>query len=309
MISLKRQLPSVNGLLTFEAAARHLGFTRAAQELYVSQAAVSRQIRRLEEQLGTPLFQRQHRALKLTDAGRRLHEAVTMGLSHIAAVIQDISEAERPAQIQVATTVAFATYWLLPRLNAFRERHPEADVRVLASDRYQDHLADEVDIALTCGIHDVPGWHTDRLFEEIVFPVCSPDYLAAHPVGELRDLADHTLLNLDPGHWENIGWEPVDWPLWLKQFGAVCRSRTPTVTFNNYPMLVEAAMAGEGIALGWRHLSETLVRQRRLVRPVDEEWSSGRSYYLAIREQPPPSPGSDALRDWLLAERRAQAEA
>ena len=309
MNPLKRRLPSLNGLVTFEAAARHLGFTRAAEELYVSQAAVSRQIRRLEQQLGTPLFHREHRALKLTEAGRRLQEAVLVGFSHIAAVVQDIGAVQRSAQIQVATSVAFATYWFLPRLNAFRHHHPEADVRVLASDRFQDHLADDVDIALTCGIHDVPGWRTDRLFEEVVFPVCSPEYLAAHPVSGLSELSNHTLLNLDPRHWENIGWEPVDWPLWLKQFGIESPTRAPTVTFNNYPMLVEAALAGEGIALGWQHLSEPLLRQGRLVRPVPQEWDSGRSYYLALREQPEPSPGSAALRDWLLTEGRERGEA
>ena len=304
MISLKRQLPGLNGLVTFEAAARHLGFTRAAAELHVSQAAVSRQVRRLEEQLGTSLFHRQHRSLKLTEAGHRLRDAVTIGLSHIAGVAQDIGENSATTQIQIATTVAFATYWFLPRLNEFRQQHPDVDVRVLASDRYQDHLADDVDIALTCGIQGVPGWRTDRLFSEVVFPVCSPEYLASHPVCGVSDLPDHTLLNLDPHHWEEIGWEPVDWPLWLKQFGVIYRPRHPTITFNNYPMLVEAALAGEGIALGWRHLSESLLEQARLVRPIPEEWDFRRSYFLAIREQPPPYSESAALREWLLGERR-----
>lgn len=299
MKSLKARLPGLNGLLVFEAAARHLGFTRAAGELHVSQAAVSRQIRRLESQLGTPLFRRRHRAIELTEAGLRLRDAVAMGFGHIDGVVREIRASSQSSQIQVATTVAFATYWLMPRLNAFRQRHPGVDVRVLASDRHQDHLADGVDLALVCGNREALGWRADRLFTEVVFPVCSPDYLAAHPLARFDELPRHTLLHLDDRHWEDIGWKPVDWALWLEQFGITYRAGHPVITFNNYPMLVEAALDGQGLALGWRHLSESLLRQGRLVRPVAEEWDFRRGYFIALREQPEPAPETTALRDWL----------
>lgn len=303
MKTLRARLPSVNALLTFEAAARHLGFTRAAEELHVSQAAVSRQVRRLEERLGVALFLRKHQALELTGAGRRLHEAVAMGFSHIAAAAEEVSAAGEPAQIQVATTVAFATYWLMPRLNAFRQQYPEVDVRVLASDRHQDHLAAQVDLALTCGTRGGEGWHFDPLFSEVVFPVCSPEYLAAQPLAGVADLPRHQLLHLDRRHWEDIGWEPVDWKVWLEQFGIAYRPAHPMITFNNYPMLVEAALAGEGIALGWQHLSHALMDSGRLVRPLSEQWDFARRYYLAVRPLEPQSPTITALREWLLGGR------
>lgn len=303
MQSLKSRLPGLSALLTFEAAARHLSFTRAADELCVSLAAVSRQIHRLEEQLGAPLFKRKHRSVELTDTGRQLQHAVGNGFGHIAGVVDDIIGQQPPSEIMVATTVAFATYWFAPRLSQFRRCHPDVDVRVLASDRHQDMLADAVDLALTCGWYGTPGWRAASLFTEVVFPVCSPGYLARHPIASAEGLVDHSLLHLDPRHWEDVGWDVVDWTVWLSKFGVDYRPRHPMVTFNNYPMLVEAALAGEGVALGWRHLSEKLITEGRLVRPLVEEWDSERTYFLAIRDLPAPPSDLTALREWLLESR------
>lgn len=301
MQGLKKRLPTPNALLTFEAAARHLSFTRASAELFVSQTAVSRQIRRLEERVGRPLFRRKHRALELTEHGKQLHHAVTLGLGHIANAMDEIRDVGEE-QIQIATTVAFATYWFAPRLGRFRAKYPTADVRVLASDRDQDQLTDAVDLALICGHRDMPGWTMSRLFPEVVFPVCSPDYLRRHPVDGPADLPNHSLLHLDRQHWEDVGWTPVDWTLWLAKFGIEYEPPHPLVTFNNYPMLVDAALNGEGIALGWRHLSERHLSKGWLVKPVEEEWDFERSYYLALHQRTAPSPELLALHDWLLSE-------
>lgn len=302
MRDLKARLPTASALVTFEASARHLSFTRAASELFVSQAAVSRQIRRLEERLGKPLFQRGHRSLALTEDGKRLHQAVTLGLGHIANAMDDIV-GTGPEQIHVATTVAFATYWFAPRLSRFRARRPGADVRVLATDRDQDQLTDSVDLAMICGHRDVPGWTMTRMFPEIVFPICSPAYLERNPVSGPADLPSHTLLHLDRQHWDDVGWTPVDWSLWLEKFGVEYEPPHPITTFNNYPMLVDAAVNGEGIALGWRHLSERQLARGLLVRPVEEEWNFERSYYLALQQRTAPSSELVALHDWLLQER------
>lgn len=302
MHGLKKRLPTPNALVTFEAAARHLSFTRAAAELFVSQAAVSRQIRRLEDRIGKELFQRRHRRLALTEPGNRLFHAVAFGFGHIAEAIDGIVGA-RHEQIHVATTVAFATYWFAPRLGEFRAAHPDADVRVLASDRIEDQLTDAVDLALVCGKRNIPGWSMARMFSEVVFPVCSPEYLERHPVSGPADLPNHALLHLDRRHWDDVGWSPIDWTIWLDKFGIAYQPPHPLVTFNNYPMLVDAALNGEGIALGWRHLSERHLAEDRLVRPVDEEWDFERSYYLAFHEQPAPSRNLLALHEWLLDER------
>ena len=303
MRTLKSRLPGLNALLVFEAAARHLSFTRAGEELCVSQAAVSRQIRQLEERLGSRLFHRRHRALDLTDAGRQLQQAVSIGFGHIADTAREIGSADNRARVNVATTVAFATYWFAPRLAEFRRHYPDVEVRVLASDRQRDHLNDSVDLALTCGWQPIAGWQATQLFAEEIFPVCSSAYLERHPVQGVEELPEHTLLHLDSRHWLDVGWDPVDWTTWLSTFGIAYQPRRPIVTFNNYPILVEAALDGQGIALGWRHLSAGLLSQDRLVRPVPESRQLDRHYYLVLREQTAPAPELLALREWLLQAR------
>lgn len=301
MSTLKKKLPGLNGIITFEAAARHLSFTEAAVELCVSQTAVSRQIRRLEEQIGVRLFVREHRCLHLTSAGRKFHRAVTLGLEHMANAAEEISRSHSDSQIQVATTVAFATYWLMPRLHAFRDRFANVDVRVLASDRYADQFSEEADIILACGDQHSPGQEIHFLFSEMIFPVCAPAYLKSRYLKKPADLLSEKLLHLDPRHWDDIGWEPVDWTVWLAQFGVDYDPKHPILTFNNYPMLVQAAIDGQGIALGWLHLVEGLLADGKLVRPIAEVWDSQRGYYLVMPATFTASEEVVALKNWLLA--------
>jgi putative choline sulfate-utilization transcription factor len=302
MHTLRKKLPGLNGLVTFEAAARHLNFTEAARELCVSQAAVSRQIRRLEEQLGTALFQRAHRALRLTAAGKRLHDAVTMGLGHIANTASDIASPGKDGQIRVASTVAFATFWLMPRLNGFRQSYPNVDVNVTASDRSDDLYAEGFDIALTCGDKHPPGQDAYFLFTELVYPVCSPDYLKAHPgLKTPEDLLGERLLHLDERLWRDIGWEPIDWSIWLDKCGVRDTPEQHGLMLNNYPMLVQAALDGQGIALGWQHLVGHLLESGRLVRPIEKAWDSQRGFYMIVSANRPIRAEIAALRDWVLA--------
>jgi DNA-binding transcriptional LysR family regulator len=257
----------------------------------------------MEDDVGTRLFLRKHRSLELTQEGSRLYRAVALGLGHIADAMDDIVDSDGD-QIQVSTTVAFATYWLAPRLARFRELHPNAEVRVLASDSDRDQLGSAIDLALICGSREAPGWTMTRMFAEVVFPVCSPAYLERRPINGLADLPNHTLLHLDRRHWEDVGWSPVDWPIWFGKFGVGYEPPHPIVTFNNYPMLVDAALNGEGVALGWRHLSERQLAKGWLVRPIPEEWDFERSYYLAFHDRPAPPPDLLALQDWLVDETR-----
>jgi DNA-binding transcriptional LysR family regulator len=280
-----------------------MSFTAAADELCVSLPAVSRQVRQLEERLGTALFERKHRGVELTRHGRRLQSALTESFEHVAQVVEEIAAQDSAREIVVATTVAFATYWFAPRLSSFRRECPQAEARILASDRQEDLLADSVDIALTCGWQARPGWQAKPLFSEIVFPVCSPDYLGSHPLTAIAELPNHSLLHLDKRHWQDVGWEVVDWAVWLSKFEIPYTPRPPIVSFNNYPMLVEAALAGEGVALGWRHLLELLIAEGRLVRPLKESWDFRRCYYLAVREQSMHSSQILMLRDLLLGQR------
>ena len=290
----------MNGIITFEAAARHLSFTAAADELCVSQAAVSRQIRRLEEQLGIVLFVREHRRLRLSKTGETFQQAVSFGLEHIANAAWELSAKGRHKQIQVATTTACATFWLMPRLNRFREQYPQLDIRVVASDRYQDHYAAGIDIAIGCGKPELPDHECHYLFPEKVSPVCSPSYLAAGALHNVADLCHEQLLHLDLKHWQDIGWEPIDWTLWLEQFGVPYQPEHPLMSFNLYPMLLQAAMDGQGIALGWHHLTAQLLADGKLVRPIEISWDSQRAYYLLVLTDMPVSTEVLALKDWLL---------
>lgn len=302
MNTLRTRLPALNGLVTFEAAARHLSFSLAAEELCVSQAAVSRQIKRLEDRLNQPLFHRTHRALTLTNAGVQLHHAVTMGLEHIATVTDKLMQAPEGGRIQVTTTLAFAYFWLAPRLNEFRKHHPEIDVHVMASDRHEDAFRQGSDIALTCGDKHPAGKQAHYLFSEVVYPVCSPDYLKR--IGKTRitlaDLPDLDLLHLDHSHWRDIGWEPIDWPLWLTHCGHPPKQALHGFSLNNYPMLVQTTLDGEGIALGWKHLVGHLLRTGRLIRPVQAEMNSNRGYFLVTNRESELRTEVRQLRDWLL---------
>jgi DNA-binding transcriptional LysR family regulator len=303
MHTIKKKLPGLNGIITFDAAARPLSFTAAADELCVSQAAVSRQIRRLEQQLGVGLFIREHRRLRLSSAGATFQQAVSFGLEHIADAAWKLSAKRSHRQIQVAATSACATFWLMPRLNRFREQFPQLDIRVVASDRFQDHYAAGIDIAIACGKPELPDHECQYLFPETVYPVCSPQYMAAGKLQNVADLCHQRLLHLDQKHWQDVGWEPIDWTRWLEQFGVPYQPEHPLMSFNLYPMLLQAAMAGEGIALGWHHLTEQLLADGRLVRPIDTSWDSQRAYYLLVLADRPVAAEVLALQDWLLQHR------
>jgi DNA-binding transcriptional LysR family regulator len=304
MTSLKRELPPLNALVTFEAAARLLSFTRAAEELNVSQAAVSRQIQRLERQLGARLFHRGHRRLDLTGAGRRLLESVTGGLEEIARGVRRVRTASGTATVTLSATIAFATYWLMPRLHAFRERHPDIDVRILAGDRDLDPAADDVDIAVCYGDSGrVEGQHRTLLGAERIVPVCTPAYRDLHP--DLRNgtpvaLAGQDLLHLDPEHWNRIHGVVIDWPVWFEHHGVRSAQELHGMRLNNYPMLVDAVLAGQGIALGWRPIIDDLLHDGRLVPAIDiEEMTTPRGYYAAVASGNTLSSAARRVHEWL----------
>ena len=306
MVSLKRELPPLNALVTFEAAARLASFTRAARELCVSQAAVSRQIGRLEAELGTRLFRRGRRRLELTGPGRRLQESVTSGLGEIAQGVRHLRASGDEVPVTLAATIAFATYWLMPRVHAFRERHPGVDVRVLAGDRELDPISDDVDISVCYGEATTPpGQQRALLGAEAIVPVCSPGYRAEHPeLAHARpaDLARQTLLHLDPEHWNRLHGVVIDWPVWLEQYGVTLEAGLHGVRMNNYPMLLDAVLAGRGIGLGWRPVIDDLLADGRLLPAVDTELHTPRGYYAAVAAERPLSEQAREVHRWLLAQ-------
>lgn len=303
MASLRTRLPPANSLVAFEAAARHLNFTRAAQELNVTQAAVSRQIKVLEEHLGTTVFERLPRGLRLTPQGSRLHQAVTMGLQHIAGTVADISRTRRPGGLTVSTSVTFANYWLMSRVTKFRAAHPDIDLRLVASAPVHDLTVAGIDVAIRYGSGKWTGVDATHLLDNEVFPVCAPGYMEGRPpLKEPADLLGETLLHLvEPDR----NW--VTWDAWLRALGVAGKPVKRGLEFDSYLILTQAVLDGQGIALGGGRLAEDFLARGALIRPIDAAMRSERAFYLLTPKDTPLSPQARLFTYWILSEAKEMA--
>lgn len=302
MPSLRKSLPPVNSLVVFESAARHMNFTKAADELGVSQAAVSRQIQLLEDHLGTLLFQRMPRALQLTTDGAAFQRAVAIGLEHIAKSAADIRHSHRSGAVTVSASVTFSSYWLMTRLMRFRSAHPDVELRLTAASPVRDFAVAGIDLAIRYGTGEWPDVEATRLFDNEIWPVCSPRYLGARKrLVSIEGLLDETLLRLarPDRHW-------VSWEMWLRAHGIRDDTRHPGIRFDNYLVLLQAALRGEGIALAGARLVEDFIAHGELVRPLEAGLHSERSFYLLQRKDVALSRNGRLFRDWLLGEAKAQ---
>ena len=241
-----RHLPSLDFLRGFEAAGRRLSFTLAAEELFVTQSALSRQVKALEDALGVPLFERHHRSLALTRAGESFHRAVTDTLRALATAADALRAPQRAPGLTVSTTVSFASLWLIPRLAAFRKAFPHTDVYVSADDRLIDLNRGDVDVAVRY-LADAGGWRgAVQLFGERLTPVASPALVRrGPPLARPGDLAGHVLLHYDDSG-GSMPW--LDWATWLAANGAPGIETAGSIRFSLYDQVIQAAMAGEG----WR---------------------------------------------------------
>ena len=302
----KRRMPPLSLLQTFEVVARQNSFTLAADELCLTQSAVSRQIKSLEDQLGLPVFRRMHRAIELTTEGQRLFESVTRGLREIESSVTGLRAATENPQITVSASVAFSYFWLMQRLERFSARHPEIDLRILATDQKVDLRHEGVDVAILYGAGQWQGVRAHLLFGERVYPVCSPAYLRDHP--ELRtpsDMLDQTLLHLDGGG--NI-WGGVDWRVWLMTQGVTGQPVRRGVRLNSYPMILQAAEAGRGVALGWSYITDDMLAEGRLVCPVEKMLETRDSYYVGALEEAAEVPAIAAFLQWMQGEVADESE-
>ena len=297
MQNVRSQLPPMDTLATFEAAARLQSFTLAGEELNITQAAVSRQIRILEESLNTRLFHRRHRAIALTPEGKSFYSTVTLALSHIASATGELRGRPETRQLCIAADQSIGWLWLMPRLPRFRKAFPAINVRLVVSDNKADCVADDVDVAIAFGPDDWPGFRSGLLFREQIFPVCSPGYLAGRPQAAAELLASSTLLELEDEQW---GW--VNWRVWLTAVGLADTVSGESMRINNYPLILESARNGMGIALGWKTLTDELVERGDLVRPLDLDYQSSSGYYLLVRESSTQKPGADAFTEWAFSE-------
>ena len=295
-------LPGLDLLVGFEAAARHLSFTKAGAELYLTQSAVSRQIKELEEQLGVALFQRRHRALLLTEPGHQLYAAAAQVLTTMRSATQRLrAHSERRRSLSVTTTPSFAALWLIPRLAGFTREHPGVDVRITAETRVQDLERDGLDLAIRHGPAALAGPSAVRLFGERVFPVCSPRLLRdpKRPLKEPADLKDHCLLQYD----DPEGRHPwLHWKAWLELAGLTDFRPAATLSFSGYEQIIPAAIAGHGVALGRSPLVKDLLLSKDLVAPFKSTADPARAYFALVAQNAAGRPEVAAFVEWLKAE-------
>lgn len=294
-----RRLPPLNALRAFEVSARHASFTRAAEELFVTPAAVSQQVRQLEDILGLRLFERGARLLELTAEGAQLLPGIREGFDRLSDAVQRLDLPGRQA-LKVSVAPSFAAKWLLPRLDDFAHQHPDIDLHVDASMALVDLRRDEIDAAIRYGSGQYPGLVVERILAEEVVAVCRPDVITAErPLATPADLAHHTLLHDDS--LDNDQTCPT-WAMWLRAAGAegVAADRGPR--FNQSSLVLEAALMGRGVALAKAALAEADLASGRLARPFGPGLPVAFAYYLATTAVKARDPRVAAFRDWLAAQ-------
>ncbi|GAA6173207.1 transcriptional regulator GcvA [Colwellia sp. KU-HH00111] len=291
------RLPPLNALRAFDASARQLSFTRAADELFVTQAAVSHQIKALEEYLGIKLFMRKNRSLLLTEEGQSYY----LDIKEIFNSIQDATEKllARGAKgaITVSSQASFAIQWLVPRLSAFNALHPDIDVRIKAVDQAENSLTEDVDVAIYYGRGRWANVHADKLHTEYLIPVCSPLLMQENaasgkpPLLSYDDLQHHTLLH-DTSR--------KDWKRWFNQVGVKGANVNHGPIFSHSAMVVQAALYGQGVALAYSVLAKPDIDSGRLVCPFNDVLVSKNSYFVVCRESQKDIGKIEAFRAWLL---------
>ncbi|MHA1529858.1 MAG: transcriptional regulator GcvA [Alphaproteobacteria bacterium] len=299
---MTRRLPPLNSLRAFEAAARHLSLKKAAEELHVTPAAVSHQVKTLEEYCGVQLFHRLTRALGLTEAGQAALPMLREGFDKLAEAAGAMTTWERADILTVSVAPSFGAKWLIPRLDRFRAAHPEFDIRIDASYTLVDFAADGVDVALRFGRGVYRNLRSDCLMAEVSLPVCSPRLLQRDPpLRRPEDLRHHTLLHVQ---WRTEDDAAPSWRMWLRAAGIAGVDAERGPRFSIEGMALEAAIAGQGVALASAALVEGDLEAGRLVRPFPTSASqpTAFSYYLVYPEVKADDPKVMAFRGWVLAE-------
>lgn len=306
MLKRARELPSLDLLKGFEAAARNLSFTKAAAELFVTQSAISRQVQALEHELGVALFRRRHRELRLTGDGQTLYKTA----SEVLRLLRDVTGrlGARPVgMLTVTTTVSFAGLWLVPRLNDFRRLHPGIDMRLAATNEIQNLDRESIDLAIRYCTPKAAGDGAVRLFGELVFPVCSKLALAGRKVKSPNDLSGFVLLHYDDPE-RRYPW--LSWDVWFELTRTQGVKPAGTLRFSHYDQLMQAALEGQGIALGRSRFVDKWVKLGRLVLPFGKRYmcspADSRAYFMIVAASSAVRPEVVEFSRWL--QRQASAE-
>lgn len=289
------RLPSLSGLRAFALAGRSLSFRAAAARLSVTPTAVSHRIRRLEEELGARLFRRGVRQVALTEAGAALLPDTEAAFARLGQGVGRLRRSERRGVLTVSTVASFAVKWLVPRLGAFQAAHPDIDVRIATTMAAANFTTDGVDVAVRYGRGRWPGLSAVKLMAEEWLPVCAPELArGGRPLRDPADLAAHTALH--------VSIYADEWRLWLTMAGFAHVTPARNLTFDDSATLVQAAVAGLGVALGRRAYTEADLAAGRLIAPFDIHLPQDTAFYVVAPEDGAEAPKVTAFRDWILAE-------
>jgi len=289
---MSRRLPPLNALKAFEAAARNLSFTKAADELFVTQAAVSHQIKTLEEHLGLKLFLRKNRSLLLTEEGQGYFLDIRDIFTQLIDATEKLLARGAKGSLTVSLTPSFAIQWLVPRLNLFNEAHPDIDVRIKAQDQDENSLTDDVDVAIYYGRGNWSGIETHKLHTEYMVPLCSPMLLnSTIQMNTPADLQKHVLLH---------DMTRRNWKTWMKTAGVRDIKVNQGPIFSHSSMVLQAAVHGQGVALGNSVLAKPDIDAGRLVIPFSHYLESKNAFYLVFRESQSELGKIVSFKDWML---------
>lgn len=303
-----RDLPALDLLKSFEASARHLSFTKAGQELFLSQSAVSRQIAMLEEQLGVQLFLRRVRSLLLTEAGQTYYREVGKVLQALREATARLSRPASNSVVTVTTSMTFASLWLVPRLSDFQRQYPDISIHLVADNTIRDFKDGGLDVAIRYSTRELAGPRADKLFGERVVPVCAPALLSGRLLSAAEDLQAFTLLHFEDPEGRGL-W--LSWDVWFEVMGMHSLKPRASLLFSHYDQMMQAAVDGQGIALGRVPLVEPWIREGRLVTPLkDERYSinaKNRAYWLLISPLAARRSQVQAFAQWLKEQSKMTA--
>ncbi|WP_438754319.1 LysR substrate-binding domain-containing protein [Pararhizobium sp. O133] len=295
MANLRRKIPPLTALTAFEAAARLSSFTRAALELGVTQAAVSRQIHLLEEDFGFPLFERLHRRVELTEKGKTLAGVTGDAFNMIADTVADLRLEKPDDQLVISATISFAHFWLLPRIGSFSQMHPNVKLRIITQDSRTKIDGGDIDVALRYGNGTWSDGQAQFLFDDEVFPICSAEYAKTNaPIVSPADLLKHPLISSDTDDPTWTGWDE-----WLAAHSIQGAGKTRGIHCSFYTEAIYAALNGQGVALGWKRLVGDLLDQGRLVRLTEASIKTRAGYFVVVSKR---RAGKESVRqfiDWL----------
>ena len=298
----KRPLPPVSALIPFEAAARLGSMSAAARELGISQPAVSRHLQLLERDLGQVLFQRNRRGLALTSAGRDYYQAVAAGFAQISQATQQMRALSGDQIVRINANFGFAQQWLMPRFTRLRSAFPKATFRLQTSDQDDELSLADSDLAIRFGAGRWSGWRSYQLLAEEVFPIAAPAYIEARPELRRTDLRPADLLAAQLLHMDEGSQRWLTWAEWLRLQGVTPPAKAPALVYSTYPLLLQATLAGEGVALGWSGLVDPLIAAGSLTALLPPLRRAQRGYFVTFRQDHPAEKLLRRIADWFMTE-------